>query len=526
MARLCFANFSLLIVGLGASLLSGCGGGSTNFGGSVGSIGSVSFNVVGTAQAPVNRAGGTIAISGVAGATLTDILYSDYNSQPLLFTSDENGSSRLFMMNQTSGQRAYMLDSTIGGPTADPEMMPGGKEYVFAMQISGIWQIVLAPFGLTGNYGSIGTSSFNSEHPYPAPNGAEIYFDCNSDGNKEIWKMDSAEGNRTQITTTANTVTNRNPVISPDGKWLAFESDRDGNFEIYLKRFSSGVETRITNSAGDDVEPMFHPNNLHLVWSSNRTGDYNLYRALYRNGALVTQLNSESSNERQPSFSADGNKIFFTSDRDDTAAPVTTEIYSMAANGTGQTRISVDSSFNQKSPSLAGNISFTMSALGLTNTCSGIIASQSVSGLVSLLQFDISTPSDANRGLTRVTSDTLPGTAVSIIFYTISTPTTLNAIRWTKPGMSFVPVANTIIPPTAATNALVSYSTSGTNAGQVISVMPYAANRSGVTKRAVGNTTVVEGTFPAVYDANGKNLAPNGASQVTFDSNGAVISWH
>lgn len=63
---------------VGALILTGCGGGGGSFGGSTGSFGGISYDIVGTAQTPVNRYSTTVAFSGISGATFANYIYRDY----------------------------------------------------------------------------------------------------------------------------------------------------------------------------------------------------------------------------------------------------------------------------------------------------------------------------------------------------------------------------------------------------------------------------------------------------------------
>lgn len=515
------------VLALASVVIIGCGGqGGGTGGGSFGSIGSVSFDIVGTAQTPVNRTSTTVSFSGVAGATLSGVRYNDYNTQPIMFSSDEDGISRLFGMTQTGALRSYLLNSpAFTEPQAHPFPFPSGQSYAFcALNTSGKWQLKRGFFALDSTYQAIGTANaFNNEQPTVGPD-ENVYFVSDEDGNKEIWKVD-IDSNRTKLTNTAAGISNEHPFVSRDGQWLVYQSNKSGNNEIYAIHFTSGSEVRLTTNAGDDVEPTISPDSMYVTFASNRSGNYDIYRALLRTGALVSQLTTDTRDDREPMFSPDGLKIFFTSTRDDTAAPVSTEIYSMTRTGASQSRISVDSSYNQKSPIIAPYLSPSLSYLGFTSTCSGIIVGHNNTSLASLLMFDITTPTDANRGLTRVTSETLTNPSVPVIYYTISTPTSITTIRFSRVATSLFSPATILTPINTATDALVTYSASGTSAGQVLAVLPYAANRSPIRKKTEGGNLVVEGSFPEVYNSEGKNIAPGGASVVKFNSNGEIMSW-
>lgn len=430
-------------------------------------------------------------------------------------------------MNQSSGQRTPML--SYSGETeakADPVMYDNGRKILFSRLVGGKWRLSTNAIGNSAVVDLFTANGSNCEQPVPYfYSSTDVFYVSDADGNKEIYLYDSNLGGSSKITNTPVGVSNTNPVVSPNGAWLAYQSNKDGNNEIYVRNLVVPSEFRMTNNAADDVEPSFSPNDLNIVFSSNRSGNYEIYRALFRAGTLVTQLTNHVNNDREPVYSPDGSKVFFTTDRDDQAAPVSTEIYSMTNSGASPARVPVDSSYNQKAPYIATIFSPSMLGMGLLSTCSGIIVGHNNMTMTSFLQFDITSASDANRGLTRITSETLPNPSVSVIYYTISSPTPLSSIAYTRPSIGIIPGVVEWLADGNSTNALITYATNGTNIGQVLNVLPYSANRSGLKKRTEGNLTILEGELSAVLDSQGKNLAPTGASEVRIDSNGALVSW-
>ena len=67
------------------------------------------------------------------------------------------------------------------------------------------------------------------------------------------------------------------PVWSPDGKQIAFTSNRDGNYEIYAMNADGSNVRRITDHDERDDYPAWHPDGKKLVYVSERDGKYDLY---------------------------------------------------------------------------------------------------------------------------------------------------------------------------------------------------------------------------------------------------------
>jgi len=100
---------------------------------------------------------------------------------------------------------------------------------------------------------------------------------------------------------------------SPDGKQIIFESNRDGNWEIYLMKTDGSNQQRLTNNAYDDRRPSWHPNGEKIVYESNSEGSFQLYE-LNINSQAITKIKTELS-YMEPIFtrySPDGSKLAFS----------------------------------------------------------------------------------------------------------------------------------------------------------------------------------------------------------------------
>ncbi len=224
------------------------------------------------------------------------------------------------------------------------------------------------------------TNNPNSDYgAFVSPNGNQIAFVSNRDGNGEIYIMNANGTNQTRLTTNANE--EYDPVFSPDGTKIAFVSDRDGNNELYLMNTDGTNQTRLTTNADDDYDPVFSPDSSKIAYTSSLglnkevfimnadgTGQLNLSNsanwddspafspdgtkvAYYRYGDIYS-VNTDGTGSTQlvstpgatnydPQYSPDGTRIVFTSFRDAGGVP---EIYIMNANGTNQTRLTNNAS--------------------------------------------------------------------------------------------------------------------------------------------------------------------------------------
>jgi Tol biopolymer transport system component len=81
-----------------------------------------------------------------------------------------------------------------------------------------------------------------------------------------------------------------------------------------------------------------------IVFSSNRTGDIEIH-AMNANGAGIVRLTNAVGDDSDPTWSPDGKRILFTSDREHQSSDpqkVTSEIYVMNADGSALTRLTTN----------------------------------------------------------------------------------------------------------------------------------------------------------------------------------------
>ena len=178
---------------------------------------------------------------------------------------------------------------------------------------------------------------------------ARIAFSSIRDGNADIYVMD-ADGSNLQRLTNNPRHTDYSPSWSPDGKQIAFMSSRDGHvdprhgaptYEIYVMDADGGNPQNLTNNPADDRVPSWSPDGKRIVFSSRRDGNLEIY-VMDADGSNPQNLTNNPYNDRFPSWSPDSERIVFTARRDghfENELAITYEIYVMGADGMNQQRL-------------------------------------------------------------------------------------------------------------------------------------------------------------------------------------------
>jgi Tol biopolymer transport system component len=134
-------------------------------------------------------------------------------------------------------------------------------------------------------------------------------------------------------------------VPGTNGK-IAFTTDRDGDYEIWTMNADPVVDepegseetgkqlTQLTYNTAEDTRPSWSPDGTKIAFTSNRSGNNEIY-VMNADGTNQTRVTKNSADDSRPTWSPTGTKIAFATNRNGNA-----EIYVMNANGSGQTNCS------------------------------------------------------------------------------------------------------------------------------------------------------------------------------------------
>ena len=137
----------------------------------------------------------------------------------------------------------------------------------------------------------------------------------------------------------------RNALASHHKAQIAFSSWRDGNSEIYVMDADGNNQIRLTNHPEADFQPSWSPDGRRIAFSSNRNGGNEQIYVMDSNGKNVKRLTNRAS-DRHPAWSPDGQTIAYSGYENeewvDEDEVVKVKIYLIAPDGTNRRKLAGD----------------------------------------------------------------------------------------------------------------------------------------------------------------------------------------
>ena len=176
-----------------------------------------------------------------------------------------------------------------------------------------------------------------NSRPRWSADGTEVVFTSTRHGfaNPEIYRMNS-DGSG-QVRLTDDPAFDTTPTWSPDGTTILFNSNLGGflTSDIYAMDREGGAVAQVTQGASREDSPDWSPDGTEIAYESD-SGDSDIF-VMHPDGSSRQDLMANepfSRNDRDPSWSPDGRRIAFA-----TTIGFTTDIYVMDADGSDVTRL-------------------------------------------------------------------------------------------------------------------------------------------------------------------------------------------
>jgi len=134
----------------------------------------------------------------------------------------------------------------------------------------------------------------------------------------DIYRIDNPLNSMTRDKPTAvvqSSAGDYSPSISPDGEKIVFVSNRTGLPQIWRCDIDGKHFQQLTYfDAGCDGSPQWSPDSRYIAFSSTASGNSNI-AIMTANGDSVRAVVEDPSNDKKPTWSRDGQSIYYASDR-------------------------------------------------------------------------------------------------------------------------------------------------------------------------------------------------------------------
>lgn len=106
------------------------------------------------------------------------------------------------------------------------------------------------------------------------------------------------------------------PALSPDGKQVAFSSNRDGQWDIFLLNLTTDEITKITNTKTYDGSPAWSPDGQYIIFETLNGNDVDLViQSIIDSNSAPIQITEKAGDNFSPAWSPDGQRVAFITNR-------------------------------------------------------------------------------------------------------------------------------------------------------------------------------------------------------------------
>lgn len=164
---------------------------------------------------------------------------------------------------------------------------------------------------------------YDAEGTY-SPDGKHIVFTSQRDGDLEIYVMDADGRHQRRITNGKGY--DGGPFFSPDGSRILYRGDRRGdgkmNLQIRVVNKDGSNDRALTDNPIFNWCPYWHPSGKYFIftqvnheaWSTGKAPNYDLF-LMTPDGSKTQRITFDSQFDGLPVFSADGERMMWTSKR-------------------------------------------------------------------------------------------------------------------------------------------------------------------------------------------------------------------
>lgn len=237
------------------------------------------------------------------------------NGEKLAYVARSNDFHNLYIK-KIAGGRAT-VQRTFNRNVFDMNFSPDGSNIVFSEQRNGNMSVFMIKSDEGAAVQQITTSNYNELGPFFAPDGNSIFYTKQEGSRYYIWNVNLESSLNTQYSEGFT------PIVTPDGENLIVtrNSKEGSRGEIWMINLRKGTETILLSDPETGFSsPTISPDGETIVVvgttpkSSTRPQNLDLY-PFKIDGTNLKQLTFHGGNDLSPQWSPDGKSIFFLGQR-------------------------------------------------------------------------------------------------------------------------------------------------------------------------------------------------------------------
>lgn len=236
----------------------------------------------------------------------------------------------------TAGGRAPRVIKETSGWLKGLEWLPDSKTLLFAEWHTGMEHLMLRELDLAN--GSVRDRIVGADSHFSdafSANGGHLAYVANSGVKNNIWRVDLRHPNAPPIKLISTTRDQFCPKYSPDGRHIAFASNRGGPPEIWMSDPEGQNVVQLSNLRGLATgSPAWSPDSRKVAFDSRiKTSEGQIRADVYIVDVVERtprKLSTDTPGAFNPSWSHDGNWIYFVGGSDDAAGE---RIYRVSPEG-------------------------------------------------------------------------------------------------------------------------------------------------------------------------------------------------